>query len=193
MADEETKTKEADESPEPQGTEPDEAPTAAGEAEPTAEAESSADEKPADADTKAAAAEGDAAPVQGLQMGSKRFVYAAYLAGAIIVAFILSKAGAAAWHRLGTWKPQIGEARDEYIMPASAIVGGAVAFYYWKRQQTREYVENVADELSKVTWPSRKEVTNSTFVVLVATAFATIFFALMDQFWRYLTNLVYGF
>jgi preprotein translocase subunit SecE len=138
-------------------------------------------------------AESEAAPVAGLAMGTKRFVYAAYMAGAIAVAFIVSKAGAAIWHRLGTWKPQLGEAKDEYLMPAAAVLGAAVAYYYWRRQQTREYVEQVADELSKVTWPSRKEVTNSTFVVIVATAFATVFFALMDQFWRYVTNLVYGF
>ncbi len=50
----------------------------------------------------------------------------------------------------------------------------------------------MASELSKVTWPTRTEVTNSTAVVIVTTAVATLFFALMDRFWSFVTNLVYG-
>ena len=44
----------------------------------------------------------------------------------------------------------------------------------------------------KVTWPSRTEVTNGTFVVIVTTIVSTVFFALMDRFWGFVTNLVYG-
>ena len=55
-----------------------------------------------------------------------------------------------------------------------------------------KFVREVRQEVAKVTWPSRKEVTNSTTVVIIATAFATIFFALMDQFWLWVTKHVYG-
>ena len=51
----------------------------------------------------------------------------------------------------------------------------------------------VAEELSKVTWPSRKEVTNSTTVVVLTTVFATVFFALMDRFWSFITDKIYTF
>ena len=51
----------------------------------------------------------------------------------------------------------------------------------------------VAEELSKVTWPSRKEVTNSTTVVVITTLFATLFFALMDRFWAFITDKIYTF
>jgi len=50
----------------------------------------------------------------------------------------------------------------------------------------------VATELSLVTWPTRTEVTNGTVVVIVTTVVSTVFFALMDKFWGFLTNLVYG-
>ena len=126
------------------------------------------------------------------QLGYKRFVYAAYLAGAIAIAFLGSKAVNAIWARLAAWKPQLGEPRDEIVMPIAAIAGAATALYYWKQSKTRQYAEEVASELSQVTWPSRKEVTNSTTVVIVTTAFATVFFALMDRFWGFVTNLVYG-
>lgn len=126
------------------------------------------------------------------QLGTRRFVYAAYFAGAIAVAFLLSKALGFAWFRLQTWKPQIGEPRDEIIMPVSALIGVGAAIYYWYRTRARELAEQVASEMSKVTWPSRTEVTNGTFVVIVTTIISTVFFALMDRFWGFVTNLVYG-
>lgn len=127
------------------------------------------------------------------QLGAKRYVYAGYFAAAITVAFLTSKFVELLWTRLQMWKPQyVGEPRAELIMPASAALGIAVAWYYWKQQRTRELAEEVASELSKVTWPSKDEVMSSTAVVIVTTIFSTIFFALMDRFWSFLTNLVYG-
>jgi preprotein translocase subunit SecE len=126
------------------------------------------------------------------QLGFRRFVYAAYFAGAIAIAFMTSKVVDLAWGRLAQWKPTIGEPRDEIVMPAAAIFGAIAAFYYWRRTRARQLAEQVAEELSKVTWPDRKEVTNSTFVVIVTTLVSTIFFALMDRFWGFVTNLVYG-
>ncbi|WP_394843006.1 preprotein translocase subunit SecE [Pendulispora brunnea] len=135
--------------------------------------------------------EGDEA-VAPAQFGTTRFVFAAYFGGAILIAFIVSKVLTVGWLRLSQYKPQIGEPHDELVMPLAGAVGLATAIYYWKRTRARELAEEVADELSKVTWPSKQEVTNSTAVVLVTTALATIFFALMDRFWGFVTNLVYG-
>jgi preprotein translocase subunit SecE len=126
------------------------------------------------------------------QLGTRRFVYAAYFAGAIGIAFIMSKALDFAWYRLQTYRPSIGEPRDEVVMPVSALVGAGLAVYYWVRTRARELAEQVATEMSKVTWPSRTEVTNGTFVVIVTTVISTVFFALMDKFWGFVTNLVYG-
>ena len=126
------------------------------------------------------------------QFGTKRFVYAAYFGGAIGIAFIVEKILHFAWLKLSQYKPELGEPHDEAVMPIAALVGLGAAVYYWRRTRARELAEEVADELSKVTWPSKQEVTNGTAVVLVTTALATIFFALMDRFWGFVTNLVYG-
>jgi preprotein translocase subunit SecE len=156
-----------------------------------AKAGASVEDGPAPAAADAPAEEdGAAAP---MQLGTRRFVYAAYMAGAIGVAFMLSKIGNLIWQRLEAWKPEVGDPRDDLIMPVAAIIGAAVALYYWRKLSARQYAEEVASELSQVTWPSRQEVTNSTTVVIVATAFATIFFALMDRFWAFVTDLVYRF
>jgi len=126
------------------------------------------------------------------QLGSQRFVFAAYFAGGIAIAFLLSKAISYGWTRLSLWKPMVGEPHDELVMPLAALVGAGVAFYYYRDEQTRTLAEEVASELGQVSWPSRDEVVNSTFVVVVTTFVATAFFALMDRFWGFVTNLVYG-
>jgi preprotein translocase subunit SecE len=140
--------------------------------------------------TDDAAREAAAAP---MQLGYTRFVYAAYMAGAMLVSFLVAKIGHVGWYRLGQWKPEFGEPRDEIVYIAAGVIGCAVALYYWRKPESRQYANEVAEELSKVTWPSRKEVTNSTTVVLFYTLFATVFFALMDQFWKYVTDKIYSF
>ena len=128
-----------------------------------------------------------------LQLGYKRYVYAAYMAGAMLVAFLATKIGHVGWYRLGQWKPEFGEPKDEYLYIGSALIGILTALYYWRKPESRQYANEVAEELSKVTWPSRKEVTNSTTVVIVTTLFATLFFALMDRFWGFVTDKIYSF
>jgi preprotein translocase subunit SecE len=153
-----------------------------------AKADSKADEAgQSEAD---AVADGDSTPVQ---LGYQRYVYAAYMAGALIVAFLAAKIGHVAWYRLGQWKPEFGEPVDDILYPAAVVVGIVVALYYWRKQDARQYANEVAEELSKVTWPSRKEVTNSTTVVVLTTLFATVFFALMDRFWSFITDKIYTF
>ncbi len=128
-----------------------------------------------------------------IQLGYQRYVYAAYMAGALLVAFLVSKILHEAWYRLGQWKPVIGEPTDEILYPIALVVGVLVALYYWRKPEARQYANEVAEELSQVTWPSRKEVTNSTTVVVITTLFATVFFALMDRFWGFVTDKIYTF
>ncbi len=136
------------------------------------------------------------APTAPVQLGYRRYVYAAYMAGAVAVAFLSTKVIDYAWFKTSQWKPawfgQYVEPQDEAVVIIGGIIGASVAIYYWRHKKTRTLIEEIAEELTRVTWPSRKEVTNSTTVVIIATAFATIFFALMDQFWLWVTKHVYG-
>jgi preprotein translocase subunit SecE len=164
-----------------------EAPAEAPKKEGEAEVRAKADSEPAEGEV-----EGDARVDAPVQLGYVRFVYAAYMGGAMIVAFLAAKIGHVSWYKLGQWKPEFGEPRDEILYPIAAVVGIVVAFYYWRKESARKYANEVAEELSKVTWPNRKEVTNSTAVVVATTLVMTLFFALMDQFWRYVTDKIYS-
>ena len=136
------------------------------------------------------------APSAPVQLGYRRYVYAAYMAGAIAIAFLSTKVIDYAWFKTAQWKPlwfgQYVEPIDEAVVIAGGVIGVSVAVYYWRNKKVRTLIEEIAEELTRVTWPTRQEVTNSTTVVIIATAFATIFFALMDQFWLWVTKHVYG-
>jgi preprotein translocase subunit SecE len=170
-----------------------------------------AEPESADAEDEAAAQAGEDAPgpdalakVDGdaeeapaadapVQLGYQRYVYAAYMAFAMLAGFLAAKIGHASWYRLGQWKPELGEPKDELIYPVAGAIGVIIAVYYWRKAEARQYANEVAEELSKVTWPTRKEVTNSTTVVVLTTLFATVFFALMDRFWGFITDKIYTF
>ncbi|MBX3193278.1 MAG: preprotein translocase subunit SecE [Labilithrix sp.] len=158
--------------------------------EPEARAKSEGEKE---AEESAAADEIAAQESAPMQFGYMRFVYGAYMAGAMLVAFLVAKLGHLAWYRLGQWKPEFGEPQDEIVYTVAGVAGALTSFYYWRKPEARQYATEVAEELSKVTWPSRKEVTNSTTVVIFYTLFATVFFALMDQFWKYITDHIYSF
>ena len=49
------------------------------------------------------------------------------------------------------------------------------------RAKPIEFLRQVRQEVSKVTWPSRKETTISTIMVLIMVVIMAIFFFLVDQ------------
>ncbi len=161
----------------------------------TEESSSSLEALPAGgADLLAIAAGGEGTAEVGaapIQLGTRRFVFAAYFAFAILVGFIVDKIASFAWYRLSQWKPQIGDEKGELVMGVSAVIGAAVALYYWRNKAVHSMIEEIASELAKVTWPTKQEVTNNTTVVIITTGVATAFFALMDRFWGFVTNWVY--
>ena len=155
--------------------------------------EESKEEESKDDETKDELAKADGDAPMPTQLGHKRYVYAAYLAGGILVAFIANKIVDYGWYKLHDWKPsQVPEPMDEYVVSIAAIIGVGVALYLWNRTRARPLAEEVAEELTKVTWPSRDEVTKGTTVVVITTIITTVFFALMDQFWLWVTKHVYG-
>jgi preprotein translocase SecE subunit len=42
-----------------------------------------------------------------------------------------------------------------------------------------------------VTWPNKEAVTNGTIVVVVASAVAAVYIALLDRLWTFVTALIY--
>jgi preprotein translocase subunit SecE len=55
-----------------------------------------------------------------------------------------------------------------------------------------QYIREVRQEVSRVTWPSRKETLVTTGLVLALSALAAVFFLVVDQLIQLAMRLVFG-
>jgi len=55
-----------------------------------------------------------------------------------------------------------------------------------------QFFRQVRQEVSKVTWPSRRETAVSTGMVLLMVVLAAVFFLLVDQFFAWAVRVIFG-
>jgi preprotein translocase subunit SecE len=144
-------------------------------------------------------ADADLAPAE---FGVERYVHAAFFSAGLLAAYLAGKMALSAWNALADWPDAVRslpwliayseEERGTFTLVIGAVLGVLVVLRYYRRPAVRSWATEVAAELARVTWPSKETVTNGTLVVLIAGAVATIYVTLLDRFWGYLTNLVYG-
>src|SRR6187549_2734628 len=135
-------------------------------------------------------------------LGSERYVHAAFFAAGILAAFVASKMLVLIWNTLSGWPaavravPQLvsytEEQRDSMALVAGAAIGTLTVIQSYRKENVRTWANEVAAELSKVTWPTREAVLNGTLVVVVASMIATVYVTILDRIWSFLTTLVYG-
>jgi preprotein translocase subunit SecE len=137
-----------------------------------------------------------------VQLGSTKYVHAAFFAAAILGAFLIGRILGAVWNRLAEWPTAVRAvpgllryAEDErpgFTMVVGAIIALIAVVQVYRKEGTRRWADEVASELSKVVWPNRETVTNGTIVVIIASIIATVYIGLLDRFWGFVTTLVYG-
>ena len=142
---------------------------------------------------------GAAAPTN---LGATRYVTAGFFAVGIVAAYVFGNLVVAIWSKLASvqaivniapWITYGGEdVRKSWGLAAGAVLGVLALVYLYRRPDVRTYVNEAASELAKVTWPTKKEVTNGTVVVVVASIVAMVYLMLLDRFWGFVTDLVYG-
>jgi preprotein translocase subunit SecE len=73
-------------------------------------------------------------------------------------------------------------------------LGSGAAVWIALRSNARvvEFSREVALELSKVSWPTSKEVKLSTVVVVVASLVMAVICGIFDYIWAFLTSFIYG-
>lgn len=135
-------------------------------------------------------------------LGAAKYVHAAFFAVGILAAFLGSKVLGGAWTHLAEWPaavravPQLvafsEEQRDTYCLIGGAVIGALGVLQAYRKESVRTWADEVATELSKVSWPNREAVFNGTLVVIVASMIAAVYVAVLDRFWSFLTTWVYG-
>jgi preprotein translocase subunit SecE len=134
-------------------------------------------------------------------LGAAKYVHAAFFAVGILAAFLGSKILGGAWTHLAEWPaavravPQLvafsEEQRDTYCLVGGAVIGALGVLQAYRKESVRIWADDVATELSKVSWPNREAVFNGTLVVIVASMIAAVYVAVLDRFWSFLTTWVY--
>ena len=149
--------------------------------------------------------ESDGAPM-AQQLGAARYVIFGFFASWITGSYVASKTlqGVWSWLSRKEWfgralpsfaaLPHEGElvSRSSISLLVGAIIAAVVVYVYYRKPDVRQWADEVAEQLGKVKWPTRKDVGNYTVVVLAVSAVLTVYLALLDRFWGFLTNLIYS-
>jgi preprotein translocase subunit SecE len=135
-------------------------------------------------------------------LGVDKYVFAAFFGAGITLAWLMGKMLSAAWSHLVEWSWAVRavpmllryaeDERPTYTTAIGAVVGIIAVVYCLRNERIRRWADDVAIELSKVTWPKKETVTNGTIVVIAAGLFATVYIGLLDRLWGFVTMLVYG-
>jgi len=114
-------------------------------------------------------------------MGPNKFVHLTFAIGGILAAFLLSRATDWVWSFFA--KP------NELAINGFAIVVAAVAAVAtYRNERVFSSVVDVTRELEKVSWPTRKETSAATVVVLVTVIISAVILSSFDALWAFFTN-----
>lgn len=143
--------------------------------------------------------------VGATQLGGQRFVIFGFFAAWFVASYVLSKTLEGLWGSLAhrDWfsralpavaaVPHEGElvSRSSVGLVAGGILAALLVVVYYRKADVRQWADEVAEQLSKVKWPTRKDVGNNTLIVIAVGAVLTIYLAILDRFWGFVTNLIY--
>jgi preprotein translocase subunit SecE len=116
-------------------------------------------------------------------MGDRKYVHLLFIVGGMISAYVLIMATDWIWGFF--YKP------DRGIVNAVGIVLAAVGTYLiWRHRPTFQLAGECVAELRKVTWPTRKETSQATIVVIITVIVAAIFLQAFDFVWSKVTSYI---
>ena len=124
-------------------------------------------------------------------IGVERWVQFAYAACAITLAWFLIKLSGSVWTLLADTVDSVPEPNDTIIAVGAGLVAFITAVVTYRSKKIHTFVVEVCVELSKVTWPTRKETWSQTVVVIIVSIIAAVILGVFDAFWAQITDLIY--
>ena len=119
-------------------------------------------------------------------LGLMKYVHAGFFTAGILLIWITIRILEAIWIAF----PSIPYSEVVLHVIAVALAGG-ITFYCWRHPQLNRLSTEIVGELSKVTWPNRKETSASTVVVIITSCIAAMILGLFDMFWSWITDYIY--
>jgi len=118
-------------------------------------------------------------------MGSNRWVHMMFAVGGLLLAFLSVKLTEWVWGYFG--KP-----KALYTDAIGITIGVVVALIAWRNQNMFTKASEITTELKKVTWPTRKETSAATIVVIVTVIISAVLLSIFDMIWSWATSLIYS-
>lgn len=117
-------------------------------------------------------------------LGLERWVQFAFVGVAALVFFVGDKLIGFIWSFFA-------EPDGILVSGIAAILGILTGYLLYRHDTVKPYVDEVAGELSKVTWPTRPETWRNTVVVIITSVIAAVFLGVFDAVWSAFTDLIY--
>ncbi|MFN7684153.1 MAG: preprotein translocase subunit SecE [Oligoflexia bacterium] len=118
----------------------------------------------------------------------QKWVTLSYLAVAILLSFVVLSLGQ---KLVGAYDLEARVRNIELILRGGSILLGAVLFFgLYRSQQATQFVSEVVVELSRVTWPTQKETSAATVLVIVMVLISGLFLGFLDYLWTVLLKWV---
>ena len=108
-----------------------------------------------------------------------------FLFGGLLFSFVMVKATEWIWGFFA--KP-----RALYVDGIGIVLAGVITFIAWRNKNTFAKAVDITMELKKVTWPTRKETSAATIVVIVTVIIAAMFLGMFDIIWSWATGKLYA-
>jgi preprotein translocase subunit SecE len=121
-----------------------------------------------------------------VSLGIERWVQTSFILGAALLFMLFGQLVHAVWDLFAEPDPKL-------IAPIAGLLAVALAVGLYRMPTVHKFSFEVANELSKVTWPDRQETWKQTVVVIALSVIAAIILGLFDAAWLAITNLVYQF
>jgi preprotein translocase subunit SecE len=124
-------------------------------------------------------------------LGLERWVLLGYLVVFAASIWLFEKIVALAWDELALRVEAVPEPTDIPVLALSVLLSIVLTVVLWRHKKSRTFAEESATELSKVTWPTRKETYANTVVVIITSAVAAVILFAFDAAWSWITDLIY--
>jgi preprotein translocase subunit SecE len=114
-------------------------------------------------------------------MGANKFIHLTFALAGLLAAFVLARTTDWVWSYFA--KP------NDLMVNGVAVAGAAVAAYIaYRNERVFATIHDITRELEKVSWPTRKETSAATIVVLVTVSISAIILSGFDAIWAFFTN-----
>lgn len=116
----------------------------------------------------------------------RKWTYVMFAVGGLLLAYLLTQLGDWAWGFYG------GRPNRLLIDGLSVAIAATATIVAVRNERLSTLATEVTTELSKVTWPTRKETFAATIVVIVTVIVASLILGVFDAVWAWLTGILLG-